>query len=117
MSEKRIKGTFISKHREDVDSYHWVIEVPAADFNVANFGTAVEIVYRDEVEIRPGQKWKIEGEPEDEQHLAMVIKGEQAWYLASMTGHMLSHLGIDKASKSNLQGWLNEHATLAEGES
>lgn len=113
MTEKRIKGTFISKHREDVDSYHWVIEVPAADFNVANCGTPVEIVYCEEVEIRQGQKWRIAGD------LSVVVACYRgAWCIVDNNGAFIPHKSGAWWPEPELQAWLNEHATLVtEGES
>lgn len=124
MSEKRIKATL---HTDKCYVGRSVRVVSGNDDDLPPDGTPVEIVYRDEVEIRPGQKWveKATGEMLDVLSAFGSVKGCDDWFVAK--GGMLSYLWLTDVNgdnfrtkyfhKSELQRWLNEHATLAERES
>lgn len=118
MSEKRIKGTISQWHAQMSERCGCAIRYDEARDPIPQ-GTPVEIVYRDEVEIRPGQRWK--DKDSDMIWDVASVASEARW--AIVANHVDGTLATDDfgkgewLSKEVLQSWLNEHATLAEGES
>lgn len=113
MSEQRIKATL----HVDKCMVGRIVRVKS-DEQLPPPGTEVEIVYREpEVEIRPGQRWRITHVGECGAVCHVQISGDK-WQIAN-ENHVVCSIrdpfdDIRCYEKAELQSWLNEHATLVE---